>query len=69
MRMYGDNDGRIPSSAFDLALTNYKKELEALRRSFKYDEYATISQLNPATNPVSAGLYGLGRLIVKGFGM
>ena len=32
---------------------NYKKEFRQLRRSFRMDEYSTISQLNPPRNPAA----------------
>lgn len=42
-RLYQDNYGRVPTSAMGLALDNFRKELLALRRSVRFDEYSQIS--------------------------
>ncbi|CAG9467056.1 unnamed protein product [Pedinophyceae sp. YPF-701] len=36
--------GQVPASAVDLARSNFSRELKALRRSFRYNEYARIEQ-------------------------
>lgn len=65
-RMYRGNDGRIPMNMFQLAWSNFQYEYEALRRSFRFDEYKKISDRNPADSAVGQMGYSLGSGIVKG---
>jgi len=41
-RLYQDGYGSVPTSAFGLAIDNFRKELLALRRSVRFDEYKSI---------------------------
>lgn len=43
-RLYQDGYGGVPRSVFELAISNFKKELMALRRSVRLDEYKQISE-------------------------
>jgi len=42
-RLYQDGYGGVPASVFELAISNFKNELVALRRSVRFDEYKQIS--------------------------
>ena len=43
-RLYQNSYGAVPTSAWDLAIDNFRKELLALRRSIRFDEYADIAE-------------------------
>ncbi|GFR44103.1 hypothetical protein Agub_g5265 [Astrephomene gubernaculifera] len=68
-RMYDkDADGRIPVSAFKLAWSNFQSELRALRQSFRFDDFATVSEANPPRGALGRAAYGLGQAVVDGLG-
>ncbi len=63
MRMYSEEDGRIPANFIQLGIENFKKEYRELRRSFRdnqYAEYAESMHLsdNPLTRYESGGMKG-----------
>ena len=43
-RLYGDSYGAVPRSIFELSMSNFKKELMAMRRSIRMDEFSEISE-------------------------
>lgn len=43
-RLYQDDYGGVPKSMVELSISNFKKELMALRRSIRMDEYKEISE-------------------------
>ncbi|KAG1680404.1 hypothetical protein FOA52_015495 [Chlamydomonas sp. UWO 241] len=59
-RMYQDADGKLPDSALAIGWANFKTELEALRRSLRYDEFSVISKANPATGVLGKAVYAVG---------
>ncbi|KXZ53636.1 hypothetical protein GPECTOR_6g553 [Gonium pectorale] len=61
-------DGRIPHNAFQLAWSNFQEELRALRESFRFDEYSSIAEANPARSALGRAVYGVGQVVVDGFG-
>ncbi|GIL66978.1 hypothetical protein Vafri_20475 [Volvox africanus] len=68
-RMYSkDADGRIPRNAFQLAWSNFQQELLALRQSFRFDDFAVISEANPPRSALGRVAYGVGQAVVDGLG-
>ncbi|GIL82973.1 hypothetical protein Vretimale_8495 [Volvox reticuliferus] len=68
-RMYSkDADGRIPRNAFQLAWSNFQQELLALRQSFRFDDFAVISEANPPRSALGRAAYGVGQAVVDGLG-
>lgn len=63
-RMYQEDYGRIPTSGIQLALENFGEELQGLRRSFRFNEYATISEVNPPRGILGSVGYGIGSAAV-----
>lgn len=53
-RLYQSSYGAIPTSIWELAADNFRKELVALRRSVRYDEYREIadSQIAAGAGPL-----------------
>ena len=43
-RLYQDGYGGVPKSIVELSISNFKRELIALRRSIRFDEYKQISE-------------------------
>ena len=43
-RLYMDSYGAVPRSIVELSVSNFKKELMALRRSVRMDEFREISE-------------------------
>ena len=63
-RLYQSSYGAVPESAWGLAMQNFRKELLALRRSIRYDEYRQISDRQMAAG---AGPLKLTSMAVGGF--
>eukprot|EP00197_Chlamydomonas_leiostraca_P008573 CAMPEP_0202884810 /NCGR_PEP_ID=MMETSP1391-20130828/41340_1 /ASSEMBLY_ACC=CAM_ASM_000867 /TAXON_ID=1034604 /ORGANISM="Chlamydomonas leiostraca, Strain SAG 11-49" /LENGTH=484 /DNA_ID=CAMNT_0049568041 /DNA_START=96 /DNA_END=1550 /DNA_ORIENTATION=- len=66
-RMYQQADGEIPGSGFALGMQNFQEEFICLRRTFRYDEFASIAAVNPPQGVFGRALYAAGGAIVKGF--
>lgn len=49
-RLYMDSYGAVPRSIFELSASNFKKELMALRRSIRTNEYKEISDATKDSN-------------------
>ena len=49
-RLYMDSYGAVPLSIFELSASNFKKELMALRRSIRTNEYKEISDATKDSN-------------------
>lgn len=65
-RMYQDRYGEIPDNAWGLAVANFKQEWNALRKSFRSDDYRKIADQNPAEGPIGKAAYSLGGKVVEG---
>lgn len=59
-RLYQDGYGTVPTSALGLAAANFRKELLALRRSVRFDEYAQIAERVEAAGPLRRASFALG---------
>eukprot|EP00878_Enallax_costatus_P033326 GHUV01036742.1.p1 GENE.GHUV01036742.1~~GHUV01036742.1.p1 ORF type:complete len:233 (+),score=62.78 GHUV01036742.1:393-1091(+) len=66
-RLYQEGYGQIPGSAWDLAWNNFAQEWTALRRSFRYDEYARIAKSNPPQGFLGKVSYAVGSAVVDAF--
>lgn len=54
MRMYSEEDGRIPANFLELGIQNFKKEYRELRRSFRNNQYAEYAEsMHLSDNPIS----------------
>ena len=62
-RLYQDDYGGVPSSILDLSVSNFKKELMALRRSVRMDEYKEISQVYENVSLPRRILFSIGNSI------
>jgi ubiquinol oxidase len=59
-RLYQDGYGGVPRSILELSISNFKKELMALRRSVRLDEYKEISDRVEQQSVVRKFLYSAG---------
>ena len=59
-RLYQDGYGGVPRSILELSVSNFKKELMALRRSVRLDEYKEISSRVEEQSVVRKILYSAG---------
>lgn len=66
-RLYQEDYGEVPDNVLVLARNNFNHELEALRRSVRYDEYSEIAELAGEGNLVAKAGRALGGAFVKGF--
>ena len=64
-RLYQDNFGAVPTSAWGLAVDNFRKELLALRRSIRYDEYSQIAdkQVAAGAGPLKQATMAAGDVV------
>lgn len=64
-RLYQNSFGAVPTSAWGLAIDNFRKELLALRRSVRFDEYAQIadSQVAAGAGPLKQASLAAGGVI------
>jgi ubiquinol oxidase len=67
MRLYQDEYGSVPTNAFSLGFENFKKEFEQLRRAFRFDEFETVTNASPPTNPVTKAIGKAGSNFVQFF--
>jgi hypothetical protein len=51
-RLYQENYGTVPTGVVGLAVDNFKKELRALRRSVRFDEYNAIAAGSASAGPI-----------------
>ncbi|KAK9834268.1 hypothetical protein WJX81_001729 [Elliptochloris bilobata] len=65
-RLYQGGDGEIPKGFFALGWENYRKEFKQLRRSFRYNEYSDIRNLNPPTTFLGRLSASAGKKVVGG---
>lgn len=66
MRMYSDEDGRIPANFIALGVENFKKEYKQLRRSFRENDYAVYSEsMHLGDNPLTRVLGWVGGGVVR----
>ncbi|GMH39800.1 hypothetical protein BSKO_07698 [Bryopsis sp. KO-2023] len=65
-RMYQDRYGEIPDNVWGLAVENFKQEWNALRKSFRSDDYKKIADQNPPEGPIGKAAYSLGGRVVQG---
>lgn len=69
MRMYSDEDGRIPTNFVALGVQNFNTEYRALRRSFRDNDYAVYSEsLHLSENPLTRLVGWIGGGIVRSIG-
>lgn len=66
MRLYQESSGSVPDNVFVLGAANFKKELEQLRRAFRYDEFETVTAAAPPQNIFSKTVSELGAKAVTG---
>lgn len=66
-RLYQDGYGGVPRSVVDLAISNFKKELAALRRSIRFDEYKNISDSAENASMFKKFGFAVGNALRKGF--
>ncbi|GIL82974.1 hypothetical protein Vretifemale_11658 [Volvox reticuliferus] len=50
------------------AWSNFQQELLALRQSFRFDDFAVISEANPPRSALGRAAYGVGQAVVDGLG-
>lgn len=59
-RMYQNADGTLPDNGLAIGVANFKKEFNAIRHSIRDDEFARISEANPARTIFGKIGYGIG---------
>lgn len=64
--MYQEQYGEVPDNLFVMAWRNFQKELGALRRSFRKNEYSTIAQQRGEKGLLDKAAYSAGGFLVKG---
>lgn len=67
-RLYQEQYGEVPKNIFEMAADNFQHELEALRRSFRYDEYREMYRRRPPTTIVDKVTSGAAGLFVGALG-
>eukprot|EP00877_Chromochloris_zofingiensis_P007896 jgi/Chrzof1/335/Cz01g12010.t1 len=65
-RLYQEKYGEVPGNVFEMASANFKHELQALRRSFRCNEYGTIYEAAQPRNGLSRAAASVGGRLVKG---